>query len=174
MSFEDDLAADVDPDWLNVDIQLNGKPYTFRFTAMNGLDWATECDRHPARPGVKLDLQYGYNLRSIAEAVAPVCGVRVVGDPLGEETEALSAEQWETLLGKADGQTYRHLTDAIWAVNEYLPAQAVVAAKKALAAPKTPSSSRSKSASPRGASSGGSQKKPPSTSTTTRDDSPAQ
>lgn len=179
MSFSDDLNTPTERDWTDVEIALGGNLHTLRFTAVDGLTWANYCDRHPARPGVPLDGAYGYDLRSLTVEIAPICGQLVVdGEPtlLRVEPpnrlhpEAPRVDEWAELFAKIDGQTFRRISDAIWALNEFIPQQAVATAKKALAASKTPSTSRSNSGSPHGGSSAGSRKKPQSTSTTTAGD----
>jgi hypothetical protein len=130
VSFEDDLKAQAEAEHpsADVDVTLNGKLYTFRFRRMDGDEWANEVDKHPARPGVLVDMRYGYNLRSIVKAVAPRCGVRVDGD----SEESLDADQWLQLFKVLDGAGVARFGDAIWGLNEFAPAAEVEAAKKAL------------------------------------------
>jgi hypothetical protein len=166
MTFEEDLKADVEPDWVDVDALLNGTLYKLRFKALDGPTWANECDKYPMRPDVVLDSTYGYNLRALTLGVAPLCGARVDGDT----TVDMPAQQWAALLTKVDGQTFRRISDAIWALNEYLPSEAVKAAKKALTDSETPSTSPSDSESLPSDSTGGNRPKPgPPTTTKTVD-----
>jgi hypothetical protein len=140
MSFQDDLNAQKSAaiPHRDVDVLLNGVLYLFRFKKMSGLDWASESDKYPARPGVLLDMRYGYNLRALTEGVAPLCGVRVDGDeevPLIVETVSRenpdAVDEWADLFAGIDGSTFQRISDAIWDLNEYGPSQAVEAAKKA-------------------------------------------
>jgi hypothetical protein len=162
MTFEDDLKAPIERDWTTVDIVVNGNLHTLRFEAMDGYTWANECDKCPMRDDVPLDGAYGYDLRKLTFSVAPLCGSRV------EDTNiSMDAEQWKTLLDRVDGQTFRRISDAIWALNELLPQEAVKEAKKALAVSVQGSPPPSSSASPQDDSSAGNQEKSSSTSTKT-------
>lgn len=130
MSFDDDLKAAQAGSRLTADVPvtLNGKRHVLRFTQMNGIEWAAESVRHPARPDVLLDARFGYNLHSLAQAVAPTCGALVNGDG----TEPLSEEVWGTLFSTLDGSDVQGIIDAIFGLNERATAQAVAAAKKAV------------------------------------------
>ena len=142
MSFEEDLAAaqDVEAPRIDVDVLVNKKLYTLRFRQMDGLEWASEVDRHPARPGVMLDARYGYNLRSLVKGAAPKCGVRVDGDaelplrvdPFVKGSQTARVDEWALVLKAISGHDFQRITDAIWALNEKFPEDAVKAAKKAL------------------------------------------
>lgn len=140
MSFKDDLAAakTADAPHADVTVLVNGKPYDLRFRQMEGPAWASETDRHPARPGVAVDMRYGYNIRSLTLGAAPKCGVLLDGDaevvlrvdPLGTKDRV---DEWSDLLTSLSGHDFQRITDAIWSLNEYLPEQAVDAARKARA-----------------------------------------
>lgn len=183
MSFEDDLATDVERNWADVQVALNGHLHVFRFTALDGLEWANQCDNYPIRPGVTMDSAFGYDLRALTVGVAPLCAVRMVdGEPVPLRVDAVNplfpkaarVDEWRDLFAKLDGAAIRRMGDTIWALNEQFPLEAVAAAKKALAGSAKPSRSRSSSVSPRNGSSAGSRKKSPSTSTTLTEDSPVQ
>jgi hypothetical protein len=133
MTFAEDLAAvqAAPKPFLDAEVTVNGTYYALRFTQMDPFDWATEVDRHPARPDTQIDKRYGYNLRSLVKAVAPVTGALVEGE------STVPVEDWPALLKAIGGHGFQRVTDAIWAINEYLPEQAVVAAKKARAVSKT-------------------------------------
>lgn len=132
MSFDDDLDAQLarELDTVDVDVTVNGKLKTFRFTELDGLKWADLCDRAPARPGVLMDMRYGYDIRSLTTIAAPVSGVLVDGDTTSE----LSVAQWAKLLKGQPGAGIQRIGDALFSLNEWLPAQAVEEAKKASAA----------------------------------------
>jgi len=131
MSFDDDLKAQAEAErpFEDVSVAVNKNLHTFRFRRMDGDEWANEVDKHPARPGVLVDMRYGYNIRSIVKAVAPKCGVRMDGNV---ET-VMDVEQWGKLFKALDGAAVARFGDAIWGLNEYGPAAEVEAAKKALA-----------------------------------------
>lgn len=181
MSFSDDLNdTPTERDWADLEIALNGNLYTLRFTALDGLAWANECAKAPARPGMTFDSYFGYDLQALTKNVAPLCGVLVNADgtttPLRVEPvnrihpEAPRVDEWADLFAKMGGQTFRRIGDVLFELNENLPMKAVAEAKKARAVSAAPSTSPKRSASPRGGSSGGSRKKPPTTSTTPKDD----
>ncbi|AGW41742.1 histidinol-phosphate aminotransferase [Leifsonia xyli subsp. cynodontis DSM 46306] len=136
MSLDDDLDADLtrDVDYADLNITINGKLRTLRFTQMDGLEWAELTDRFPARPDVLLDMRYGYNLRSLSKAAAPLCGKLLDGD----KQVALTEEQWEKLFKSQPGSTITRIGDVIWNLNEYLPTATVEALKKG----STPASSK--------------------------------
>lgn len=152
MGFSEDLAAakTAERNIRDVDVTVNGVLYTLRFTQMDGLDWADEADRHPARPKVLIDLRYGYNLRSLVKAVAPQTGVLVIDgessalrvDPVDPENpkDPDRVDEWVDLLKALDGAAIQRIGDAIWSLNEWEPGQAVEAAKKALRGSKKASS----------------------------------
>jgi hypothetical protein len=148
MSFEDDLAAAQTPEDKHIDVLvlINKKPYTLRFRPMDGLEWAAETDRHPARPGVLVDTRYGYNLRTLTRAAAPRSGVVVVDgeertlrvDPIVQQLPGMPkpparVDEWADIFRAISGHEFQRITDAIWSLNEYGPQEAVEAAGKALA-----------------------------------------
>lgn len=178
MSFEDDLKTPVARDWSDVDVVLNGTLHVFRFTALDGLTWAAESDKCPMRPDVDFDRAYGYDIRKLTVAVAPLSGARLVDgelvplrvDPVNpSHPNAPRVDEWGDLFARIDGHTFRKISDTIWGLNEYLPGEAVKAAKKALEGSGTPSASPSSSGSRPAGSSVGSRKKQPGMSTTTPD-----
>ncbi|MGJ4843906.1 hypothetical protein [Leifsonia sp. Le1] len=128
MTFEDDLKAECEAErpTADVDVLLNGNPYTLRFTQMEGMDWASNSDLAPARPGVLLDTRYGYHLRQLVTIVAPQCGGRVDGDMVVPLTE----DQWRAIF-KGNGRNVARIGDAIFMLNEYNPDKAVEDAKVA-------------------------------------------
>lgn len=130
MTFEDDLKAEYEAERPHVDVEalLNGTLYTFRFKQMDGTEWASACDRAAARPGVLLDMRYGYNLRALAPIVAQASGGRVDGDTV----VPLTPDQWRAVF-KGSGSTVARIGDAIFLLNEHGPSQAVEEAKKGLA-----------------------------------------
>lgn len=165
MTFEDDLAAANETKWVDVDVVLNGNLHTFRFLQFAGLDWATEADKHPARPGVLIDMKYGYNIRTLCKAVAKITGRRVSEDG---SLAVLPEAQWDILFRDSSGNAAQALCDAIWGLNEALPEAEVDAAKKLradLASART-SPSPSDSESPQDASGAGNPPKKRRTSTT--------
>lgn len=173
MSLDDDLDAQIaaEAEYADVDVLINGKLRTLRFFQMDGLEWADQCDRYPARPGVLLDSKYGYNLRPLSRATAPLCGKMVDGESLVN----LTKEQWVKLFNGLAPASVMRIGDCIFNLNEWLPGQAVEAAKKALAAESAPNSaSHEPSASPGADSSAANPEQSPDTNTTTTDDSPAQ
>jgi hypothetical protein len=133
MTFEEDLAELENAPTKTADVQiLVGKTLTtFRFYQWSGIQWAEEADNHPIRPGVIIDANYGYNLRSLCRAAAKETGRRVDDD--GAE-HTLDPEQWDKLFRHEAGAPVQDLCDAIWRLNEGGPAAEIDAARKASAA----------------------------------------
>jgi hypothetical protein len=130
VSFEEDLAAAKEAPTRHVDVKLevNGNKHTFRFRRMDGTEYARETFNHPPDPTVPFDRLYGYNVNSLAVAVAPRCAVRLDGD-----TEVtLSREQWDDLFAVLDGGATQEIASTIYSLNEYASAKGVQAARKAL------------------------------------------
>lgn len=185
MTFSDDLKAQgqTPRPIKDVDVIINDQLYTFRFRQMDGLEWAAECDKHPARLDSTIDSFYGYNLRTLTIAVAPRCGVRLDGEteiPLVVEAQhpLLPANpnlvnEWRDLFAAIGGAGFQDISDALFALNQYDPAQAVEEAKKARAALTRKSASQSRSGSRQSGSSAGNRKKSPTTRTTKSAESPA-
>lgn len=139
MSFEDDLKAEfeAEKDHRDVDVKLNDKLYTFRFTVLDGVEWAAAGDLFPARPGVLLDMRYGYNLRPLSLYVAAKTGKRVDGDKLVD----LTPDQWSNLFKALPGYSVARIGDAMFDLHEISPERAVEELKKARAAESAHSSS---------------------------------
>jgi len=143
MSFEEDLAAaEIEPaPFTDVTLLIAGKTYVFRFRQMDGQEWASLTDQHPARPGVLIDQRYGYNLRTLTVAAVARSGVRLDGetevelrvDPFVQGSKEPRVNEWAQVLKAVGGYGFQRVTDAIWGLNERLPELAIEAAKKALA-----------------------------------------
>lgn len=130
MSFKDDLeAAKTAPKRsLVVVVTVNDKRYRFRVTKMDGREYAAETLKHPPRFDVKLDMEYGYDLNALTEAVMPRCAVLLDGDT---ET-VLEPEEWADLFAIADGGALQAMANTVFELNEFSSAKAVAALKKAL------------------------------------------
>lgn len=132
MSFLDDLKAAQNAPriYADVPVMFNGHLHILRFRQMDGLDWTAETDRHPMRPGIAIDMKYGYNFRALTKTAAPASGVRVED----EVEHVVTEEEWEHIFspGVLTGRYFAAITDAIWALNVRSPELAVEAAKKAL------------------------------------------
>ena len=129
MSFTDDLkAAKEQPRrTVVVPIELAGNKHVVRVTAMAGIDWAVATVRHPVRPGVNLDAQYGYNLHSLVAAETSM-----FEHVNGAEVEAVDPDEWRELLEVLDGAAVQDITDAVFALNEFASDKDVQDSKKAL------------------------------------------
>ena len=133
MGFLEDLAvAKEQPKQKSepVSVIVNDALYELVFYRADGDVWAETVSRHPARTESKIDLRYGYNFNAVVLEVAPKTG-RLVED--GTETE-LPGEAWADLIPALSGAEIGRVTDAIWALNEWNPAQEIEAAKKLLTA----------------------------------------
>ena len=133
MGFLDDLAAAKEQPKQKselVSVIVNGSLYGLVFYRADGDVWAETVSRHPARTDSKIDLRYGYNFNAVVLEVAPLTGRLVEGDA---ETE-IPSEAWADLIPALSGAEIGRVTDAIWALNEWNPAQEIERAKKALTA----------------------------------------
>lgn len=175
MSFDEEIEAHAkaaeDLEFVDLPAVVNGKLRTFRIFKMDPLAWADAADRFPARSGVLLDRQYGYNIRPLSIFLAPTCVQILEGDTFTETTP----KQWKILAKTLAPRTVLQLGDVMWNLNDYMPEQAVEALKKASAAESALNSeSPENTESPAADSSAGSRKKSRSMSTTTKDESSAQ
>lgn len=136
MSFFDDLAAarTAERAYEDVDVLLNGNLHTLRFTQSAPDEWAEVTDKNPPRIGVAID-KYGFNLRKVVRALAPLVGELIVDgkptklrvDPVGADDRV---DEWDDLLSALSGHFIGKIGDAIFNLNVYAPAQAVADAKK--------------------------------------------
>jgi len=113
-----------------VAVMVNEALYELVFYRADGDVWADCVARHPARPGAIVDLRYGYNFNAVVLEIAPKTG-RLIEDDAEVE---LPAEAWADLIPALSGAEIGSVTDAIWALNEWDPAQEIERAKKALKA----------------------------------------
>jgi hypothetical protein len=129
MTFEDDLKAEFEapPSTEDVEVLLKGTVYKFRFTQMDGYEWASACDQAPPRITVALDRYFNYNIRTVTLIAAPLSGKRVDGDELVD----LTPDQWRNLLKALPGESFQRISDALFKLNQIAPAEAVEEAKKA-------------------------------------------
>lgn len=127
MSFEDDLDTDLEPEHVDVDVMVNKKLRTFRFTQMSGIDWGSLVTFFPVRVGSTLDHQYGYNIDGLCMEAAQFSGKLIEeGEPVD-----MAPESWKKLWPKLSGHDFISVKDAIWRLNEFGPGAAVDKAKKA-------------------------------------------
>jgi hypothetical protein len=147
MSFDDDLkkqqedSAPAAQPTGDASIRVGGNLYTFRFTRMRGIEWATEIvkKQHKPRTDVTLDSHFGYNVHSVVRAVAPLTGARVEGD----ELVTMEPKRWKALFDSLDSAGVQSLVDTIWGLNEWDPRQELEDAKKALSGSQNSSDSPS-------------------------------
>jgi hypothetical protein len=106
-----------------------------RFTRLPGRDWARITSRHPVRPGVGIDMHFGYNYDAVCEDAATYSDPKtqesfgaLIED--GERVE-LSREEWAELFDVLAGSDIESIRDAIWGLNEYEPEQRLQALVKA-------------------------------------------
>lgn len=135
MTLDEDLDAALtnkndDPEWADVEVVLNGKHRVLRFTQMDGLAWADFAAQCPPNMKSPTDTGFGYNMRAMTLLAAPASGV--LRDN-GEDVP-LTDEQWTKFFRAASGRDHRAIGNALFSLNEWLPSQAVVEAKKASAA----------------------------------------
>lgn len=113
-----------------VAVLVNGNLHELVFYRADGDVWAECVSRHPARPDAKIDLRYGYNFNEVVLEIAPTTG-RLIEK--GVEAD-IPADAWAVLIPALSGAEISRVTDAIWALNEWDPAQEIEKAKKALSA----------------------------------------
>lgn len=133
MSFEEQLDQDIDaqaelePDHAITSVLINGKIRKLKFIQMDGLAWSDLCDRCPPRVGVELDTAFGYNVTAAIVLAAPLSG----SVQSGENWVELAPDRWKKLIRSLPGAQLRAVGDAIFQLNQFGPAMAVLDAKKA-------------------------------------------
>jgi hypothetical protein len=110
-----------------VPVVLNGTLYELVFERADGDVWAECVSRHPARLDSLIDKRYGYNFNAVVLEIAPKTGRLADGEEIPDEA-------WADLVPALSGAEIARVTDAIWALNEWNPAQEIEKAKKALVA----------------------------------------
>lgn len=121
------------------DVAVGDQLVSFRFWELPALDWSTLAVKHPPRLDVPLDRRYGYNVHAVSLAAAQLNGVRVDGDeeipltvqPADPKRKKAAVNEWEDLFDIVSGADLGRIVEAIWRLNEYLPEQRAVDAKKA-------------------------------------------
>ncbi|MDR6907468.1 hypothetical protein J2X63_003176 [Agromyces sp. 3263] len=127
MGFLEDVAAAKaapKPKSSPVPVIVNGALYELVFERADGDVWAECVSRHPARLDSLIDKRYGYNFNAVVLEMAPRTGALADGT-------AIPAEAWADLIPSLAGAEISAVTDAIWALNEWNPAQEIEKAKKA-------------------------------------------
>lgn len=107
-------------------VVLGGELVTVRMWPLSGVAWRDLCARFPNRSESQFDQALGYNLTAVLAAYPRVYLVN--GD---EVTDA--KDDWADICAVLSGPDLKNLEYAIWGVNEYDPAQRLVAAGKASA-----------------------------------------
>jgi hypothetical protein len=130
VGFADDLAAakETPRRSMVVPVEVNGRRHRFKFTQMDGTVYAAETLKHPPRLEVGVDREAGYNLSSLAQAVAPRCAVLLENKSEVELTD----EQWADFFAVADGGSMQQIANVVYTLNEFASAKAVAAARKVL------------------------------------------
>jgi len=129
MTFEDDLKAAQQKPRRTADVvvTLAGNTHAVRLTAMSGIDWAEATVRHPLRPGVAFDAQYGYNVHGLVRAEFGMASlVSEDGD------KSFSEADWHTLLDTLDGGAAGDVVNTVFTLNEFASDEDVKSTKKAL------------------------------------------
>lgn len=106
-----------------LEAQLRDRLITIRITQMPGSAWAALKAQHPVgkSPG-PYDKAQGYNVEAVARKALMSHGARVVGD----ETEKLTAAQWQKLFDTVSGGDFQNLILETLNVNQ-LKSQITVA-----------------------------------------------
>jgi hypothetical protein len=148
---------------------------TFRFTALDGVDWNDITAHSAPREGVAEDAGRDYNLDEVARIAAARSGARLLPDGT---TEALTAEEWDEVWATCPSPGLHSMKIALWYLNEYSweaarRAAGVAARKVSTARPAATPTSPTTSDAPPADSTSGNPPASPSTSTTTTDASSA-
>lgn len=107
-------------------VLIKGEPVVLRVYELPSFDWAALTTKHGPRPEANAD-RLGYNVTAAS--------LDAVGEALfvveGDAETRVTAEQWETLRGLLSGVEIGTLADAAFALNDWVPRNRIVAAKKA-------------------------------------------
>jgi hypothetical protein len=134
MSFSEDLkkAKSAEVPHQDVQVMVGGTSYTLRFRQMNAFEWASEVDRHPARGDtIDFDVSYGFNIRTLTQAVAPRTGVLVEGDVEKPLVQDETTDEWSELLDAISGHDFQAISDAVFYLNYMAPQRALIEAASA-------------------------------------------
>lgn len=132
-------AAKQEPVSATVEVTVGAELVTLKFRELPGVDWVNLTREYPVRPGVVIDRRYGYDLDAVCKAAAETSGVLVQGgeevtlqvDPVVPGSRKPRVNEWADLFEVLSGPDTARVVDAIWALNEYNPAQRTEALKKA-------------------------------------------
>lgn len=108
------------------DVVLAGELVTVRVWPLTGPQWRDLCAKHPNRTDSAFDQALGYNLTAVLADYPRVYLVN--GNDVVD-----AAEDWADICAVLSGPDLKNLELAVWGVNEYDPAQRLVAAGKASA-----------------------------------------
>jgi len=125
-SLDEDIAAPYEKPSVDVEVEIRGKLREFRFTEMEGPDWAELTARHPVRLESPVDRQYGYNFAGVCKDAAKFSGRLHEGD----EWVKVDPKTWDKLWPALSGHDVNVLYNAIWSLNEWEPSQRVERLKK--------------------------------------------
>lgn len=120
----------------DITVLVNGEPVVLRVHEIPSYDWAALTTKHPPRPGATADW-LGYNVTAASLDALPDA-LSVVE---GETVTKVTAKQWETLRDLLSGVEMGNLADAAFWLNDWLPRNRIVEAKKASAGDSKKSSS---------------------------------
>lgn len=122
----------------DITVLVNGEPVVLRVHELPSYDWAALTTKHPPRPGATADW-LGYNVTAASlDALEHEAGLSVVE---GEKVSKVTAKQWQTLREILSGVEVGNLADAAFWLNDWLPRNRIVEAKKASAGDSKKSSS---------------------------------
>jgi len=104
---------------------------TLRFTRMPAAEWAEVIARCPVRLDSDIDREYGFDADKAGVLASPLCGVRLEGD----DEVPLTEDEWRDLFATITGYEAALISDAIFALNFWGPAQRVADLKKGFGGP---------------------------------------
>jgi hypothetical protein len=115
------------------EILVGGQLVGARFWPLTGPAWRDLCATNPPRMGSASDQQFGYNLDAVVRAYPRV--YLVEGDEITDLTVVDDAgkrvSRWPEIVDTLSGPDLKNLGYAVWGLNDYDPAQKLVAAGKA-------------------------------------------
>lgn len=112
------------------DVVLGDELVGVRFWPVSGGAWEELTSKNPPRAENGSDSALGYNLAGVVRDYPRTYLV------VGDAAEPVVGEQWAEVYDALSGPDKKNLGYAVWGLNEYDPAQRLVAAGKASAGSK--------------------------------------
>lgn len=114
-------TSELDAKLAEIEERERASAITLRFFKVPGDEWANLTAANPARDGALVDLRFGYNMHAVCRASAVQHGRTLEGDV----EEFHTGDEWAELWSLLGGAEFASVCDAIYALNEWEPAQRV-------------------------------------------------